>query len=245
MAIPRRVTGWAGPSTRAGVAEQPSRHLLSEIAPGPALCCPHAVFGDAVSISASPASSGEAWRSTACSRRGTLSGTIAAAWPPRWITPYRLASPDAEEGGSAPTLPMPDPHHDVPPPAQNPATTLVLLRCRICPFLDQGGAAARRRWLGVSAALRLRRPARRTPSHSRETPADQHSSLVTQARCVLLAVLPPASPGLQQPDATSVHTIPLTTQGSAPGPAPRSKSLAACPDNGEARPQRHNKGRAA
>jgi len=36
--------------------------------------------------------------------------------------------------------------------------------------LDQGGAATRRRWLGVSAALRLRRHARRTPSRSCESP---------------------------------------------------------------------------
>ena len=34
--------------------------------------------------------------------------------------------------------------------------------------LDQGGAAARRRWPGVSAALCLGRPARRTPGHSRK-----------------------------------------------------------------------------
>ena len=40
---------------------------------------------------------------------------------------------------------------------------------------DQGGAATRRRWPGVSAALCLGRPARRTPGHAaRHT--DQDSS---------------------------------------------------------------------
>jgi len=65
-----------------------------------------------------------------------------------------------------------------------------LVECRIAPYLDQGGTATRRRWLGVSAALRLRRHARRTPSRSCESPPDQHSSSATQTRCVLLDALP-------------------------------------------------------
>ena len=40
------------------------------------------------------------------------------------------------------------------------------LRCRIVPFLDQGAAAARRRWPGSCAGLSLGRPARRKPGHT-------------------------------------------------------------------------------
>jgi hypothetical protein len=63
----------------------------------------------------------------------------------------------------------------------------------------------RRRWLGVSAALSLRRPARRTPSRSRETPPDQHNPLAAQTECVLPADLPSVGPSSQQSDAGSVH----------------------------------------
>ena len=51
------------------------------------------------------------------------------------------------------------------------AWPLDVCRCDPLPnsaLLDQGGAAARRRWPGVSAALCLGRPARRTPGHSRK-----------------------------------------------------------------------------
>jgi len=40
-------------------------------------------------------------------------------------------------------------------------------RCRVEPFLDQGAAAARRRWPGSCAGLCLGRPARRKPGHNR------------------------------------------------------------------------------
>jgi hypothetical protein len=46
-------------------------------------------------------------------------------------------------------------------------------RCRVEPFLDQGGAATRRRWPGVSAGLCLGRPARRTPDHTLSRATDQ------------------------------------------------------------------------
>ncbi len=41
---------------------------------------------------------------------------------------------------------------------------------------NQGGAAMRRRWPGVSAARFRGRPARRTPGRSRVGPPDQHGS---------------------------------------------------------------------
>jgi hypothetical protein len=47
-------------------------------------------------------------------------------------------------------------------------------RCRIEPYLDQGGSAALRRWPGVSAGLCLGRPARRTPGHAAPGPADKN-----------------------------------------------------------------------
>jgi hypothetical protein len=69
----------------------------------------------------------------------------------------------------------------------NQPVTLCALHCRVGLYWDQGGAAARRRWLGVSAALRLRRPARRTPSRRREQPPDQDGPLTSPTGCLLLA----------------------------------------------------------
>ena len=80
------------------------------------------------------------------------------------------------------------------------------LRCRIEPYLDQGGAATRRRWPGVSAAAQppKARAAHAGPGH--ETPPDQHSSSVTQA-----GYAPgPLIRGLQQPTAAPEHPTPLT-----------------------------------
>jgi len=42
-------------------------------------------------------------------------------------------------------------------------------------LLDQGGAATRRRWPGVSGGLCLGRPARRTPGRMRQGSADQRA----------------------------------------------------------------------
>jgi hypothetical protein len=80
--------------------------------------------------------------------------------------------------------------------------------------LDQGGAARGRRWLGVSAALSLRRPAQRTPSHSRENPPDQHSSLARQSGSVLLAAFPDRS----QLAAASRHRLPRDQMPGSPSP---------------------------
>jgi hypothetical protein len=58
---------------------------------------------------------------------------------------------------------------------------------------DQGGAVTRH-WLDVSAALSLRRHARRAPSRRCETSPDQHSSPATLPGCVLLGVVPKPGP---------------------------------------------------
>ena len=70
---------------------------------------------------------------------------------------------------------------------------------------DQGCTGARRRWLGVNAALSLRRHARRTPSRSCESPPDQYSSPATQIGYVLLAAVSRPGPARGSLTLGSVH----------------------------------------
>ncbi len=63
-----------------------------------------------------------------------------------------------------------------------------------CPFiLNQGAAAARRRWPGVSGGLSLGRPARRTPGHTGCDPGSVRFPAIMQVlSAVFLALAWPA-----------------------------------------------------
>src|SRR5690242_20304416 len=93
---------------------------------------------------------------------GSLGHAEAGAGTGRQINAKAPGQPNYESGPDRELTPQ--------PAATSTRRHQYWTECRISRIQDQGGTATRRRWPGVSAALRLRGHARHTPSRSCESP---------------------------------------------------------------------------